>query len=228
MERVSTDAAHPDAGADVDADAELVARLRAGDEDAFRALLRRHHRGVVRVIGAVVRRPAVAEEIAQEAWIGVVRGLPGFDGRGSLKGWIFRIAINAAKARVAREAREIPASSLGGGGDDDDDGGAADPTVDPARFNTDGRWVGHWSAPPAPWRPDEELLSAETRALIARAIDELPPLQRQVITLRDTQDLDADETCSILGITEANQRVLLHRARSKVRQALELHLRGAP
>jgi RNA polymerase sigma-70 factor (ECF subfamily) len=224
MERVSADAAQPGGGDDAGAD--LVERLRAGDEDAFRALLRRHHHGVVRVIAAVVRRPAIAEELAQEAWINVVRGLAGFDGRGSLKAWIFRIAINAAKARVAREAREIPASSLGD--DDDGDGGDGDPTVDPARFQTDGRWVGHWSVPPAPWQPDEQLLSAETRALIARAIDELPPLQRQVITLRDTQDLDADETCSLLGITEANQRVLLHRARSKVRQALELHLRGAP
>jgi RNA polymerase sigma-70 factor, ECF subfamily len=219
MERVSSAVAR----ADVDADAALVERLRAGDEAAFRALLGRYHRAVVRVIGAVVRRPAVAEEIAQEAWISVVRGLSGFDGRGSLKGWIFRIAINAAKARVAREAREIPASSLG---DDGDDGGG-EPAVDPARFQDEGRWVGHWSAPPAPW-PDERLLSAETRALIAREIDALPPLQRQVITLRDTQDLEADETCGILGITEANQRVLLHRARSKVRQALELHLRGAP
>ena len=210
------------AEAEADAEAELVARLRAGDEDAFRTLLRRHHRAVVRVAGAIVRRPAVAEEIAQEAWIGVVRGLHGFDGRGSLRGWIFRIAINVAKARAAREAREVPASSLGG---DDDD---VQPTVDPARFNDGGRWAGHWSAPPAPWQPDERLLSAETRALIARAIDALPPLQRQVITLRDTQDLDADETCNILGITEANQRVLLHRARAKVREALELHLRGAP
>lgn len=218
MERVSSEAARSDAGGD----AELVERLRAGDEDAFRALLHRHHRAMVRVITAIVRRPAVAEEIAQDAWINVMRGLNGFDGRGSLKGWIFRIAVNAAKARAAREAREIPSSSLG----DDDD--SADPVVDPARFQDEGRWVGHWSAPPAPWQPDEQLLSAETRAVIARAIDELPPLQRQVITLRDAQELDADETCSILGITDANQRVLLHRARSKVRQVLELYLRGAP
>jgi RNA polymerase sigma-70 factor (ECF subfamily) len=216
MERGSIAVARPEG------DAELVERLRAGDEGAFRALLRLHHRGVVRVIGSVVKRPAVAEEIAQEAWIAVARGLHGYDGRGSLKGWIFRIAINAAKARAAREAREIPASSLG---DEDEDD--AEPTVDPARFQDAGRWVGHWIAPPVPW-PDARLRSAETRALIARAINELPALQRQVITLRDTQELDADETCSILGITEANQRVLLHRARGKVRQALELHFRGDP
>lgn len=207
----------------VDLDADLHERLRAGDHDAFRTLLRRHHRAVVRVAGSVVRREAIAEEIAQEAWISVVRNIHGFDGRGSLRGWIFRIAINAARSRAAREAREVPASSLGGG---DDDG---EPTVDPARFQDEGRWAGHWSAPPAPWpRPDEQLLSAETHALIAREIDALPALQRQVITLRDTQDLDADETCSILGITEANQRVLLHRARARVRQALDLHLRGTP
>jgi RNA polymerase sigma-70 factor, ECF subfamily len=207
---------------DAGGDAALVERLRAGDEEAFRALLRRHHRAMVRVIDAIVRRAAVAEEIAQEAWINVMRGLHGFDGRGSLKGWIFRIAVNAAKARAEREAREVPASSLGDG---DDEG---EPAVEASRFQDEGRWAGHWSAPPAPWRPDERLLSAETRALIARAIDALPALQRQVITLRDTQDLDADETCGILGITEANQRVLLHRARSKVRQALELHFRGDP
>ncbi len=208
---------------DAAADAEFVARLRAGDEEAFRALLRCHHRAVVRVIDAVVRRTAVAEEIAQEVWINVVRGLAGFDGRGTLKGWIFRIAVNAAKARAAREAREVPTSSLG----EDDDNDDGEPAVDPGRFQVEGRWVGYWSAPPPPW-PDERLLSAETRALIAREIDALPTLQRQVITLRDTQDLDAAEACNILGITEANQRVLLHRARSKVRQALDLHLRSAP
>ena len=205
----------------VDLDADLLERLRTGDQDAFRTLLRRHHRAVVRVVGAVVRREAIAEEVAQEAWISVVRAIGGFDGRGSLRGWIFRIAINAARARATREAREIPASSLGDG---DEDG---EPTVDPARFQGEGRWAGHWSAPPVPW-PDERLLSAETHALIAREIDALPALQRQVITLRDTQDLDADETCTILGITEANQRVLLHRARAKVRQALDHHLRGTP
>src|SRR5678815_1531895 len=140
MEPVSSEAARSEAGAD----AELVERLRAGEEDAFRTLLRSHHRAMVRVIAAVVRRPAVAEEIAQEAWINVMRGLNGFDGRGSLKGWIFRIAVNAAKARVAREAREIPASSLR---DDGDDTGG-EPAVDPARFQEAGRWVGHWSVPP--------------------------------------------------------------------------------
>jgi RNA polymerase sigma-70 factor (ECF subfamily) len=213
----------PSGAARVDPDADLLDRLRAGDQDAFRVLLRRHHRAVVRVAGAVVRREAIAEEIAQEAWISVVRAIGTFDGRGSLRGWIFRIAINAARARAAREAREVPASSLG---DDADD---AEATVDPARFHHEGRWIGHWSAPPVPWpRPDERLLSAETHALIAREIDALPALQRQVITLRDTQDLDAGETCTILGITEANQRVLLHRARAKIRQALDLHLRGTP
>jgi RNA polymerase sigma-70 factor (ECF subfamily) len=208
------------AGSPVDVDAALVERLRARDEAAFCTLLRRYHRTMVRLAGAFVKRDAVAEEIAQEAWIGVLKGLDGFEGRSSFKSWIFRIAVNAAKARVGREQREVAASSLG------DDRG---PTVDPARFHDDGRWVGHWSVPPAPWpQPDQQLLSAETGALIARAIDQLPPLQRQVIALRDTQGLDADETCAILGVTEANQRVLLHRARAKVRAALEQHFRGTP
>lgn len=216
---------HAPAAAGADGDADLLDRLRTGNADAFRTLLRRHHRAVVRVVGAIVRREAIAEEVAQEAWLSVVRNIHAFDGRGTLKGWIFRIAINAAKARAPREAREVPASSLGGA-DEESEGGEA--TVDPARFNEEGRWVGHWSAPPVPWpQPDERLLSAETHAVITRAIEALPALQRQVITLRDTHDLDAAETCGILGITEANQRVLLHRARAKVRQALDLHLRGA-
>jgi RNA polymerase sigma-70 factor, ECF subfamily len=202
-------------------DARLVERLRARDEAAFRELLRRYHRSMVRLAGAYAKSEAVAEEVAQEAWIGMLKGLDGFEGRSSFKAWLFRIAVNAAKARAAREARHVPISSLGA----EDDG---EPAVDPSRFAEEGRWVGHWTDPPAPWaRPDEQLLSAETRALIAREIDALPPAQRQVITLRDMQEMDADETCEILGVTEANQRVLLHRARSKVRQAIEAHLRGA-
>lgn len=198
----------------------LVERLRARDEAAFRALLQRHHRAVVRLAGAYVRSAAVAEEVAQEAWIGVLQGLSGFEGRSSFKGWLFRIAVNIAKNRAQREARHLPASSLDGEGDE--------PTVDPARFNEEGRWVGHWSDPPVPWpEPEAHLLAAETRALIAREIDGLPPTQRRVITLRDVEDLDAEETCEILGITEANQRVLLHRARARIRQALERHFRGA-
>lgn len=212
----------PAGGARPDPDAALVEPLRAGDEAAFRALLARYHRAVVRVVATVVRREAVAEEIAQEAWLRVARSIGSFDGRGSLRAWIFRIAINAARARAGREAREIPASSLA------EDDASAEPTVDPARFHGEGRWVGHWSAPPGAWpRPDARLLSAELVALIGRAIDELPPLQRQVITLRDTQGLDADETCAIVGVSEANQRVLLHRARARVRAVLDSHLRGS-
>lgn len=204
-----------------DDDDGLLDRLRAGDEAAFAALLRRHHRAVVRVIAAFVRRDAVAEELAQEAWLAVVRGLAGYQGRGSLKAWILRIAVNTAKARNPREVREVPASSLGG---DDDE---AEPTVDPARFHADGRWVGHWSAPPVPW-PDAQIHGAETRALVAGAIAELPALQRQVLTLRDGEGLDADEICALLGVTAANQRVLLHRARARVRAVLERTLGAAP
>lgn len=202
-----------------DPDAELLARMRAGDTAAFALLLRRHHKAVVRAIGAFVRRDAVVEELAQEAWLAVVRGLPGFEGRGSLRSWIVRIAVNTAKARNPREVREVPASSLG----DEDD---ATPTVDPARFHADGRWVGHWSAPPTPW-PDEQVHAAETRAAVERAIAELPAAQRQVFTLRDGLGLDADETCALVGVSAANQRVLLHRARARIRAILERTLGGA-
>ena len=214
-----------------DDDRELVARLRTGEAAAFAELLRRHHRAVVRVIGALVRRDAVVEELAQEAWLAVVRGLATFDGRGSLRGWIVRIAANVAKARNPREVREVPASSLSPGGGasdgDDDDDGVASATVDPARFHQDGRWAGHWSAPPAPW-PDAAVGGAEARALLARALDELPPLQRQVLTLRDDQGLDADETCALLALSPSHQRVLLHRARARLREVLERTLGGAP
>ena len=203
-----------------DPDAELLAQLRSGERAAFSTLVRRHHRAVVRVIAAFVRRAAVVEELAQEAWLAVVRGLPGFAGRGSLRGWIIRIAINTAKARNPREVRELPASSLG----DADQGG---PTVDPARFHADGRWVGHWSAAPTPW-PDEAVRGAETRALVEAAMAELPPLQRQVLALRDGQELDADDVCELLGVSAANQRVLLHRARARMRLVLDRRLGGAP
>lgn len=209
----------------------LVARLRARDEAAFRDLLRRHHRATVRLAGAYVRSAAVAEEVAQEAWMAVLQGIDGFEGRSSFKGWLFRIAANCAKKRAVREARSIPMSALVN--DKDGDGGdleALEPAVDPDRFNAEGRWVGHWSAPPAAWGggAEERLLSGEARAVILREIETLPPLQRQVITLRDVDDCSSEEACEILGITEANQRVLLHRARSRVRAVLEKHMGGEP
>ena len=205
-----------------DPDAALLPRLRAGDEAAFRALVRRHHATLVRVITTIVRRPDIAEELAQEAWLSAIRGLDGFEGRSSLRHWLIRIAVNAARARAARERREVPASSLTEGNDDDEG-----PSLDPARFQQEGRWLGNWSAPPIPW-PDEALRSAQTAEAIAVAMATLPPLQQQVMTLRDGHGFDGPEVCELLGLSEANQRVLLHRARSKVRAALERRMRGEP
>jgi RNA polymerase sigma-70 factor (ECF subfamily) len=207
-----------------DDDGSLVERLRHRDEAAFNALLSRYHRATVRLAGTFVRSQAVAEEAAQEAWIAVLRGIDGFRGQCSFKGWLFQIVSNTAKRRALREARSIPLSALGA---DDDD--ADEPSVDPGRFHGSGRWEGHWSAPPARWaEPEERLLAGEVRALACKAIEALPPLQRQVITIRDIEGCTSEEACGILGITEANQRVLLHRARSRVRRALDAHLGGQP
>jgi RNA polymerase sigma-70 factor, ECF subfamily len=206
-----------------DVDSLLIERLRARDEGAFKMLLHRYHRAAVRLAGAHVKSEAVAEEVAQEAWLAVLSGVAGFEGRSSFRTWLFRIVVNAAKRRGAQEARSLPVSSLLEEAEE-----CAELAVDPNRFNATGRWEGHWSSPPTPWnQPEERLLSAELRALIGQEIDALPSLQRQVITLRDIQECSAEETCEILGITEANQRVLLHRARSKVRRALEVHWQGA-
>ena len=163
---------------------------------------------------------AVAEEVVQEAWLGVLKGLDRFEGRSSLKTWIFRILTNTAKTRGEREGRSVPFSSLGG-----DDGDEA--PVDADRFLGPGhRWAGQWASAPRNPRdvPEERLLAKEARARIAAAIGALPENQRAVITLRDVDGFDADEARDILGITEVNQRVLLHRARAKVRAALEQYL----
>jgi RNA polymerase sigma-70 factor (ECF subfamily) len=209
-----------------ESDDQLVEGLRARAEDAFMLLLRRYHRAALRIAGAYVKSDAAAEEVVQEAWIAVLHGIDGFEGRSAFKTWLFRIVANGAKKRSVLDARSVPFSALAGAGDADE------PSVDPGRFNPgteDARWAGHWESPPSAWNePEERFLSAETRAVIGRAIEALPPAQRQVITLRDVQECTSEETCEILEITEANQRVLLHRARSKVRQALELHLGGAP
>jgi RNA polymerase sigma-70 factor (ECF subfamily) len=203
-----------------ESDAELVERLRARDESAFELLVERHHASLVRLAMSFVPSRAVAEEVAQETWLGVLNGIDRFEGRSSLKTWIFRILVNRAKTRGERESRTVPLSSLDGRDD-------AEPAVDPDRFfDQHAAAPGAWSSPPRPWdaQPEERLLSAEGRAVIDSAIDRLPPAQRRVITLRDVEGYDADETCRLLELTEGNQRVLLHRARSKVRQALEIYM----
>jgi RNA polymerase sigma-70 factor (ECF subfamily) len=164
---------------------------------------------------------AVAEEVVQEAWLGVLRGLGRFEGRSSLKTWIFRILTNTAKTRGEREGRTVPFSALAG-----EEVDADDPAVDADRFRKEGRWTGHWSEPPADWAqlPEARLLGDEARAVIDQAVASLPPAQATVIRLRDIEGFDAEDVCNVLEISETNQRVLLHRARSKVRRALEDYL----
>ena len=203
-------------------DAELIASLRAGDEAAFGQLVDRYHASLVRIARLYVSSQAVAEEVAQETWLGVLNGLERFEERSTLKTWIFRILANIAKTRGVREGRTVPFSSVGG---DDDDEHA----VDPDRFiPADAeRAPRHWTVPPAIWstEPDERLLAGEVRELIFRTIEGLPPNQRAAIVLRDVEGWDAAEVRNELGVGETNQRVLLHRARSKVRHALEDYFR---
>lgn len=200
-------------------DAELIGALRAGDETAFAALVERYHASLLRVARLYVSSAAVAEEVAQETWLGVLNGIDRFEERSSLKTWIFRILTNIAKTRGVREGRSVPLSSLAG----EDDEAA----VDPDRFHPPDaeRAARHWAVPPAIWstEPEERLLSGEVRDLILRTIDGLPPNQRAAITLRDVEGWSSEEVRNELGVAETNQRVLLHRARSKVRQALETY-----
>jgi RNA polymerase sigma-70 factor, ECF subfamily len=206
-------------GANHPADAELVERLRAGDEETFRTLVREWHAPLLRVAQIFVPSRAVAEEVVQETWLRVLGALDRFEGRSSLKTWVFRILTNTAKTRAQREGRVIPFSSL------QDPGRVPEAAVDADRFLPDDHphHPGGWSSPPAAL-PEEQLLAAETRARIAAAIEELPANQRAVIMLRDVQGWDSAEVCNALDITEVNQRVLLHRARAKVRTALEDYL----
>jgi RNA polymerase sigma-70 factor, ECF subfamily len=191
--------------------------LRAGDEAAFAAVMREYGGAMLRVAQMYVSSRSVAEEVVQEAWLGVLKGIGRFEGRSSLKTWLFRIVANTAKTRGMREARSIPFSALGEADDE--------PAVDPDRFLGDGeRFPGHWGAPPRRWAPEGELLSQETLDVIEREIERLPPAQRAVITMRDVQGLTSDEVRNALELTETNQRVLLHRARSKVRAALEEYM----
>jgi RNA polymerase sigma-70 factor, ECF subfamily len=159
-----------------------------------------------------------AEEVVQEAWMGVLRGLHLFEGRSSLKSWVFAILVNCAKVRASRDARMVPLSSLEP--ESEDDG----PSVPPDRFlDEDQRWAGHWAEPPEPW-PDARVESQEMLALVQEALATLPAAQRSVMSLREVDGWDSDEVCELLGISEGNQRVLLHRARSKVRGYLEQKL----
>jgi len=203
-------------------ESELVRRLRSGDERAFETLVDRHHTTMLAVVRNYVKSAELAEDVTQEAWIGVLNGIHRFEGRSALRTWILRIAVNTAITRATREARSIPFSSL----EREDDAGAA---VEPERFRgAADAFPGHWHAYPSDWgeHPEAALVGRETIGLVKGAIDELPAGQRVVITLRDVHGCSAEEVCEALGITDGNQRVLLHRARSRVRAALERHLDG--
>jgi RNA polymerase sigma-70 factor (ECF subfamily) len=206
-----------DRSREADDDWALVAALRSGDEHAFERLVDRYHGSMKRVARAYVATNEAAEDVVQDAWIGVIRGVDQFEGRSSLKTWIFRIVINRAMSRGARDARSVPFSSLG----------ADEPAVDPNCFADSGRWSGWWRSEDAVIQlPERVVLAQESRRLIDSVIATLPPNQRLVITLRDIQGLTAEEACDLLGVSEANQRVLLHRARTRVRSAMEGYVRA--
>jgi RNA polymerase sigma-70 factor (ECF subfamily) len=201
----------------VTSDEELVERLRAGDEEAFAELVRRYQRLMQRVARGYVRTDAVAEEVVQESWLAVLRGIERFEGRSSFKTWLLRIVANRAMTQGVKEARTVPFASLE---DEDEDA----PSVSPERFHPPGEpGAGAWSSPPEPW-PEDALLADETRAVIERAIEELPPNQRAVVWMRDVEGWTSEEVREALGISAVNQRVLLHRGRQHVRAALEAYL----
>ena len=181
--------------------------------------MERYHPALVRLALSYVREHSVAEEVAQDTWLAVLQGIGRFERRSSFQTWLFTILTNRAKTRGLRESRSVPMSSLHPAGDVDQ------PSVDPDRFRPPDapKWPGGWAEPPRSWggTPEQRLLASETRGLILDIIDRLPPNQRAVITLRDIEGLSAEEVCNVLELTDTNQRVLLHRARSKVRQALE-------
>jgi len=199
-----------------DEDAPLLDALRAGDERAFAALVDKYGPSLLRLAQLYVSSRAVAEEVVQETWLAVLTGIERFEGRSSLKTWLFRILTNKAKTRGQREGRTLPFSSLASDGDEDQTAVAVE------RFARGGAW-----ATPPRGVPEERLLAGETRARVEQAISALPPNQRAVITLRDVEGLSAEEACNVLGLSETNQRVLLHRARAKVRTALERYLEDA-
>lgn len=200
--------------------AAMLTALRGGDEAAFVEVVTAWSPGMLRLARTHVPTDAIADEVVQEAWLGVLSGLDRFEGRSALRTWAFRIVVNLAKTRGVREARTVPFSSAESDGDDV-------PAVDPDRFHSRGDGSpGGWALPPTPW-PEDRLAQAETRHVCLAAIASLPARQREIITLRDIEGFSAEEACNALGLAETNQRVLLHRARAKVRMALETHFDAA-
>jgi RNA polymerase sigma-70 factor, ECF subfamily len=200
---------------------DLLARLRAGDEAAFEALVTRHYATLLAVAMTYVKGRAVAEEVVQETWLAVIQGLDRFEGRSSIKTWIISILVNKAKTRGVREARTVPFTALAPEGDE--------PAVPRERFRGSGdAFPGHWRAYPTQWQASAETAAQdrETLQVVVRAIAELPHAQQSVIRMRDVEGYSPGEVCAALDVSEGNQRVLLHRARSRVRAALERHFDG--
>jgi RNA polymerase sigma-70 factor, ECF subfamily len=211
-------------GASTAEERRLVQALRAGDERAFMGIVERYNGALLRLALSFVPSRAVAEEVVQETWLAVIQGIDRFEGRSTLRTWLFRILVNRAKTRGERERRTVPFSSLASAEAASEEG-----LVDADRFFPhDNPWAGHWSAGPRPWgdAPEDRLLAKETTKVVTDAIDTLPAGQRAVVSLRDVAGWSAEEVCTSLGISEVNQRVLLHRGRTRVRNALERHFDG--
>jgi len=197
---------HAAAAVHQDKDDDLLAALRAGDEQAFVALVRRHHSAMLRLATGYVPSAAIAEEVVQDTWLAVLRGISGFEGRSTLRTWLLRIVVNRARTAGLRERRTVAVAD-------------PEPAVDPSRFDASGAWA----SPPERWAQEaqDRLRAAAIAARLRSAMGELPARQREVVTLRDVEGLSSGEVCSVLDISEGNQRVLLHRGRSRLRQVLE-------
>ena len=202
---------------------ELLARLRQGDEGAFDELVTRHHGALIRMAMGYVADREVAEEVVQDTWIAAIEGLDRFEGRSSLRTWIFGIMIHKAKDRGVREKRHTNFSSFESVDEESEE------TIDPARFHQSGEWVGHWAFPPQPWddqTPEKLLASQQAVNAMNKAIEALPRTLKDVLILRDVEGVDAKEVCDVLKISETNLYVRLHRARERVRQAVEAYVEG--
>lgn len=202
---------------------QLLAKLRRGDDGAFEELVSTHHRSLIRMAMGYVADREVAEEVVQDTWMAVIEGLDRFEGRSSLRTWIFGIMIHKAKDRGVREKRHTTFSDFETFDDDREE------TVDPSRFHQSGEWAGHWALPPQPWdeqTPEKLLASQQAVSAMHRAIEALPSTLKAVLILRDVEGVEARDACEILKITETNLYVRLHRARERVRQAVETYLEG--
>jgi RNA polymerase sigma-70 factor (ECF subfamily) len=207
-------------------ESQLIARLRKGDERTFNALVQQHHGALIRMALRYVADRDVAEEVVQDTWIAMISGLKNFEGRSSLSTWIFSILIHKAKDRGVRESKHINFSALESY---DEEGG--EEAVDPSRFHPSGELAGHWALPPQPWdeqTPERLLASKQAFAALNKAVDELPRGLREVLVLKDVEGLESEEICARLKITETNLYVRLHRARERVRTAVEKSLLGKP